>query len=156
MPLPISPFACNLGGRRSLGTCRVPRVKIGIPDSNSQEHTGLPLTLHSLYLNVFAPASATTDSKLPVKIFIYGGAFVNGGTADPLYSGCDLASDAIVVTIGYRNGPLGFLALEGTAIAGNQAVKDCLMAAQWVQDNIAAFGGNPVRIASEIPSRQRD
>lgn len=156
MPLPTSPFACNLGEPRSLGTYRVHRVKIGIPDSNAQEYTGFALTLHSLYLNVFVPASATTDSNLPVKVFIYGGAFVNGGTADPLYSGCDLASDAIVVTIGYRNGPLGFLALEGTAIAGNQAVKDCLMGAQWVQDNIAAFGGDPVRIASENPSRQRD
>ncbi|CAF9925465.1 hypothetical protein IMSHALPRED_006481 [Imshaugia aleurites] len=105
-----------------------------------------PSSEDCLYLNVFVPASATTDSNLPVKVFIYGGAFVNGGTADPLYSGCDLASDAIVVTIGYRNGPLGFLALEGTAIAGNQAVKDCLMGAQWVQDNIAAFGGDPKQV----------
>ncbi|KAK4695661.1 hypothetical protein P7C71_g2123, partial [Lecanoromycetidae sp. Uapishka_2] len=99
-----------------------------------------------LYLNVFAPASATTDSNLPVKVFIYGGAFVNGGTADPLYSGCDTASNAIVVTIGYRSGPLGALALEGTTIAGNQAVKDCLMGAQWIQDNIAAFGGDPKQV----------
>ncbi|MCJ1227707.1 hypothetical protein MMC12_004365 [Toensbergia leucococca] len=64
----------------------------------------------------------------------------------PLYSGCELASDAIVVTIGYRNGPLGVLALEGTAIPGNQAVKDCLMGAQWVQANIAAFGGDPRQV----------
>ena len=144
MPLPTSPSAYNLGEPRSLDTCQTPRVKIGIPGSTAQDYTGSLLTLDSLYLNVFAPASATTNSKLPVKVFVYGGAFVNGGSGDPLYSGCQTASDAIVVTIGYRNGPLGFLALEGTSIAGNQAVKDVVMAAQWVQNNIGAFGGDPV------------
>ena len=99
----------------------------------------------SLYLNVFAPTSASADSKLPVKIFVYGGSFVVGGTSDPLYNGCNTATDAIVVTVAYRLGPLGFLALEGTNIAGNQAIQDVVMGAQWVQDNIAAFGGDPVR-----------
>ncbi len=103
------------------------------------------ITKCSLYLNVFAPASALADSNLPVKIFIYGGSFVSGGTSDPLYNGCNLASNAIVVTVAYRLGPLGFLALEGTNIAGNQALQDVMMGAQWVQDNIAAFGGDPVR-----------
>ena len=103
------------------------------------------MTERSLYLNVFAPASALPDSNLPVKIFIYGGSFISGGTSDPLYNGCNLASDAIVVTVAYRLGPLGFLALEGTDIAGNQGLQDVIMGAQWVQDNIAAFGGNPVR-----------
>ena len=93
---------------------------------------------------MFSPASASANSNLPVKVFIYGGSFVSGGTSDPLYKGCNLASDAVVVTIAYRLGPLGFLALEGTNIAGNQGLQDVIMGAQWVQDNIAAFGGDPV------------
>ncbi len=104
----------------------------------------------SLYLNVFAPASASTGSNLPVKIFVYGGAFIGGGTPDPLYNGCSLASDAIVVTVAYRLGPLGWLALAGTNIAGNQGLQDAMMGAQWVQDNIAAFGGDPVRELSIV------
>ena len=83
-------------------------------------------------------------------MFIYGGSFTVGGTSDPLYNGCNLAQDAIVVTLAYRLGPLGFLALEGTDIAGNQGLQDAIMAAQWVQDNVAAFGGDPVRTVTAI------
>ena len=103
------------------------------------------LTKSSLYLNVFTPASPSTSSKLPVKVFIYGGSFTSGGNSDPLYNGCNLATDAVVVTLNYRLGPLGFLAVEGTTIAGNQGLQDVVMGTQWVQDNIEAFGGDPVR-----------
>jgi para-nitrobenzyl esterase len=61
-----------------------------------------------------------------------------------LYNGCNLATDAVVVSINYRLGPLGFLALKSVGVSGNMAIQDVLLGLQWVQSNIAAFGGDPV------------
>jgi carboxylesterase type B len=70
-----------------------------------------------------------------------------GGISDPLYDGCDAAStDAIFVSVNYRLGPLGFLALEDASFGGNQAIQDILLALQWVQENIEAFGGDNVSL----------
>lgn len=99
----------------------------------------------SLYIDVWAPANATRYSRLPVKVWIYGGSENAGGISDPLYDGCNIAQDnALLVSINYRLGPLGFLALEGAGIKGNQAIQDLLLGLEWVQKNIAAFGGDPV------------
>lgn len=54
------------------------------------------------------------------------------------------AKDAIVVSINYRLGSLGFLALESAGIPGNMGISDILLGLKWVQSNIAAFGGDPV------------
>lgn len=106
----------------------------------------------SLYLDVWKPANATADSALPVRVWIYGGANSAGGISDPLYDGCNIASgDALLVSINYRLGPLGFLALDSAGIAGNQATQDILLALEWVQENIAAFGGDPVSGCAETP-----
>jgi carboxylesterase type B len=75
---------------------------------------------------------------------VFGGAGAAGGIADPLYDGCNSASDAIVVSINYRVGPLGFLYLPQADIHGNMAVQDVQLGLEWVQANIAAFGGDPV------------
>jgi carboxylesterase type B len=63
-----------------------------------------------------------------------------------MYNGCNSAAEgsSLVVGINYRLGPLGFLALESAGIAGNQGILDILMGLQWIQENIAAFGGDPV------------
>jgi carboxylesterase type B len=99
----------------------------------------------SLYLNVWAPATATATSALPVRVWVHGGGNLAGGISDPLYDGCDVAATgAIVVSINYRLGVLGYLALESAGIGGNQGIQDILLGLQWVQDNIAAFGGDPV------------
>jgi hypothetical protein len=106
----------------------------------------------SLYLDVWKPANATAGSALPVRVWIYGGANSAGGISDPLYDGCNIASgDALLVSINYRLGPLGFLALDSAGIAGNQATQDILLALEWVQENIAAFGGDPVSRCAETP-----
>jgi len=83
-------------------------------------------------------------STLPVKVFAYGGSFISGGNSDPLYDGCYLATDAIIVTLNYRLGPLGFLALPDAGIQGNQGLQDVMLGIQWVKENIQAFGGNAV------------
>jgi carboxylesterase type B len=109
-----------------------------------------------LYLDVWAPANATSGSKLPVKFWIYGGADDAGSISDPLYNGCNLATDSVVVSAAYRVGALGFLSLESDDFAGNFAVQDLLLALKWVQQNIAAFGGDPVSISAICLLNQRN
>lgn len=101
-----------------------------------------PLTNGSLTVDVYVPFNAKEDSKLPVKVWAYGGFNAAGGTADPLYDACNLATDAVVVEFNYRLGPMGFLALESAGIGGNMAIQDGLATLEWVQDNIAQFGGD--------------
>ena len=92
------------------------------------------------------PPRATADSKLPVKVWIYGGGDKAGSISDPLYDGCNLAmANTVFVSINYRTGPLGFLALESAGINGNFGIQDVLLGLQWIQENIGAFGGDRVR-----------
>ncbi|KAJ6082496.1 hypothetical protein N7499_007370 [Penicillium canescens] len=100
-----------------------------------------------LYLDVWAPSTATKDSKLPVKVWVYGGSETEGSISDPLYDGCNTAeAGSILVSVNYRVGPLGFMALETAALYGNQGIKDLIMGLEWVQQNIAAFGGDPKKV----------
>lgn len=101
---------------------------------------------HSLYLNVYVPAEATSLSTLPVKVFIYGGSNSEGSVSDPAYSGCYAAVDSLVVTVNYRLGPLGYLSVPSAGLEGNYGIQDQLLALQWIQDNIAAFGGDPSQV----------
>lgn len=103
----------------------------------------LPL---SLFIDVWTPANATSNSSLPVRVWLYGGSNAAGGISDPLYDGCDVAGadDVVLISVNYRLGPLGYLALPSAGISGNQGIQDILLALQWIQSNIAAFGGNPV------------
>lgn len=117
------------------------------------ETLGLGESEDCLYLNVWVPGGATESSRLPVMVFIHGGNFDHGSStggtsvsSSPprgnLYDGTYLvaAGNVIVVTINYRLGALGFLAHGGNY---NFGFADQLLALQWVQTNIAKFGGNP-------------
>jgi para-nitrobenzyl esterase len=106
-----------------------------------------PLSEDCLYLNVFTPAA--DDAARPVMFFIHGGAFTVGSASSALYDGGKLAAqhDVVVVTINYRVGALGYLAL-GEAGArwdavDNRGTLDQLAALHWVRTNIARFGGDP-------------
>ncbi|KAL3454323.1 Carboxylesterase [Aspergillus insuetus] len=100
-----------------------------------------------LYLDIWTPSTATADSNLPVKVWIFGGSDTEGGTSYPLYDGCNLAEHgAVVVALNYRLGPLGFLALNDAGIRGNQGIQDLILAFEWVQQSIAAFGGDPEKV----------
>jgi para-nitrobenzyl esterase len=104
-----------------------------------------------LTLNVWAPANA---ENLPVMVWIHGGANRLGSGVFPLYDGTNLATRGVVmVTINYRLGYLGYFAhpaltAEASADAplGNYGMMDQLAALAWVQQNIAAFGGDPARV----------
>jgi para-nitrobenzyl esterase len=105
-----------------------------------------------LFLNVWAPAKRAAE-RLPVIVWIYGGGYRNGSASMPLYWGDQLArKGVIVVTIAYRLGPLGFLALpelrreSSHGSSGNYGLMDQIAALRWVQQNISAFGGDPGRV----------
>ncbi|MGE5186941.1 MAG: carboxylesterase/lipase family protein [Acidobacteriota bacterium] len=103
-----------------------------------------------LNLNVWVPPG----DHLPVMLWIHGGAFIGGAGSDDLYVGANLAkrARAIVVTINYRLGPLGWA--SNRALAAEQGVAalpafgllDQRAAMRWVQRNIAAFGGDPAQV----------
>jgi len=104
-----------------------------------------------LYLNVWTPAKSAKD-RLPVYVYIYGGAFQSGSGQVPVYDGEGLARKGVlVVTFNYRVGVLGFLAHpeltkeSGYNASGNYGLLDQLAALRWVHENIAAFGGDPDR-----------
>jgi para-nitrobenzyl esterase len=93
-----------------------------------------------LTLNIWTPDPGARG--LPVMVFIYGGAFVSGGSSTLLYDGMRFARDGVVsVSFNYRLGVEGFLPVSGGET--NVGLRDQIAALTWVQDNIAAFGGDP-------------
>jgi para-nitrobenzyl esterase len=105
-----------------------------------------------LYLNVWTPARSVGE-RLPVMVWIHGGAFTFGSGSDELYDGAVLADKGVVVvTFNYRLGVLGFLAHPSLSaesphqVSGNYGLLDQVAALSWVQRNIAQFGGDPHRV----------
>jgi para-nitrobenzyl esterase len=109
----------------------------------------LPNQEDCLTVNVFTPKDAKKSDRLPVMVFIYGGAFVGGASLQ--YDGQSLseAAHAVFVSMNYRLGPFGFFshpALDALrpadAPSGNDGIRDQQLALDWVQRNIRAFGGD--------------
>ncbi|MFP3466117.1 carboxylesterase/lipase family protein [Leifsonia sp. SIMBA_070] len=102
-----------------------------------------------LFLNVVRPsAEPRSGGARPVMVWLHGGAYALGSSSQLVYHGDALAADGdvVLVTLNYRLGALGFLdlgAAGATATESNLALRDVLLALQWVRDNIAAFGGDP-------------
>src|SRR5678809_226250 len=105
-----------------------------------------------LYLNVWTPAK-TGNEKLPVLVYFYGGGYMAGDGSELRYDGESMAREGIVsVTVNYRLGVFGFLSHPELTkesshhASGNYGLLDQSAAVQWVQKNIAAFGGDPKKI----------
>ena len=103
-----------------------------------------------LFINVWRPATAASNAKLPVMVWIHGGAFVFGSGSQPDFSGVPFAKQGVMlVTFNYRLGRLGFFGFPALSrehpdeVKGNYAFLDQIAALKWVQQNIAAFGGDP-------------
>jgi len=103
-----------------------------------------------LFLNVWLPAGATSGAKLPVMFWIYGGGFTGGSSSLPSTSGTQLAKQGVIlVAANYRVGRFGFFVFPALSqehpdeLKGNYAYMDQIAALKWVQQNIAAFGGDP-------------
>jgi para-nitrobenzyl esterase len=107
-----------------------------------------PQSEDCLYLNIWSPG--LDEKRRPVMVWIHGGAFSVGSGSWPMYEGSVLArrNDVVVVTFNYRLNLLGFLNLsEATGgripATGNEGLLDQVAALEWVQEHIAAFGGDP-------------
>lgn len=101
----------------------------------------------TLNVNVFTPSpEAVVEGKgLPVIAYIHGGGYFAGSPASPWYDGRNFNRDDVVtVTISYRLGFDGFGWINGTV--QNRGVQDWLAGLEWIQDNIAQFGGDPSRV----------
>ncbi len=136
MPQPVKPWQGVREAAQFGPSCMQPEVD--------------PVSEDCLTINVWRPAGAS-DEPLPVMVWIYGGAMVRGGTS--LYPADALARQGvIVVSMNYRLGRLGYFAHPALAaeapmdMRGNYGLMDQLAALQWVQRNIAAFGGDPTQV----------
>lgn len=99
-----------------------------------------------LTLQVWTPG--LDAARRPVLVWLHGGGFTSGAGSLPLFDGRVLAQrgDAVVVTVNYRLGALGFLALEGDGAAANVGLLDQIAALEWVRDHAAALGGDPQNV----------
>ena len=105
-----------------------------------------------LFLNIWTPEGARNT---PVMVWIHGGSLTGGASSETMYDGAALAKRGIVVvSINYRLGALGYLALPELSaesadhISGNYGLLDQIEALRWVKRNIAAFGGDPNRVTA--------
>lgn len=104
-----------------------------------------PQSEDCLFLNLWAPTSKPARAR-PVMVYIHGGAYSSGSVTDPINDGAKLAAhgDVVVVTINHRLNALGYLYLpDHFPDSGNNGQLDLICALQWIQRNIAAFGGDP-------------
>jgi para-nitrobenzyl esterase len=145
-PQPLEPWK-GVKMTKDFGPRPVQAIVFG--DMNSRSNG---VSEDCLYLNVWTPARRNTTG-LPVLVYFYGGGFVAGDGSEPRYDGASMAKKGIVVvTVNYRLGLFGFLAhpeLSKEApykASGNYGYLDQAFALQWVQKNIAAFGGDPKKV----------
>ena len=117
---------------------------------DSERSSYYPQSEDCLYLNVWVNDACKDDNK-PIMVFIHGGAYGWGGTADPLYDGLNfikLHPEVILITIAYRVGIFGFIDLsylkggENYPDAPNLGIYDQIEALRWIQKNGKAFGGD--------------
>ncbi|PWK20049.1 para-nitrobenzyl esterase [Arcicella aurantiaca] len=106
-----------------------------------------------LYLNLWTPANYTSKSKLPVMVWIHGGGFTGGSGSSPQNFGHEFTQNGVIlVNINYRLGRLGYFAHPAlnaefpNELKGNYGYMDQIAALQWIQKNIAAFGGDPKNV----------
>ncbi|WP_159979645.1 MULTISPECIES: carboxylesterase/lipase family protein [unclassified Novosphingobium] len=109
-----------------------------------------PTSEDCLTLNLWRPNGTKRTGKLPVMVWIYGGAFSMGSASWPVYEGANLAREGvIVVAVNYRLARFGWFAHPALSaedkdgVLGNYGLMDQMAGLRWVQDNIAAFGGDP-------------
>ena len=140
---PPQPAAKWKGVRQATKFAPAPIQPGGSPSGESED---------CLYLNVWTPAKSK-HANIPVLVWIYGGGFNAGATSIPVYNGEKLAKKGVVlVSIAYRVGQLGFLALPGLSaesphhVSGNYGILDMIAGLKWVKKNIAAFGGDPNKV----------
>lgn len=118
------------------------------PASPQQGDRYQPQSEDCLFLNVWTPA-AQADRVRGVMVYFHGGAYSSGSVTDPINDGAALAvkGDVVVVTVNHRLNAFGYLYMpDRFPDSGNAGQLDLILALQWVQRNIAAFGGDPKNV----------
>jgi para-nitrobenzyl esterase len=122
------------------------------PEGSLYRSEPQPVSEDCLYLNIWTAAKSASE-KRPVMVWIHGGAFTRGSGSTPVYNGENFAKKGVVlVTVNYRLGIFGFFAHPELTqesehhSSGDYGILDEIAALQWVQKNIAAFGGDPKRV----------
>jgi para-nitrobenzyl esterase len=143
-PQPVTPWQGVRDATRFGADC----VQVATPFAGPPNPVGT--SEDCLFINVWRPAAIAPGKKLPVMVWIYGGAFLFGSGAQPSYDGTQFArQDVILVSPNYRLGRFGFFAFPGLGKdhpgegTGNFAFMDQIAALKWVKANIGKFGGDP-------------
>ncbi len=152
-PQPAAPWSGIRPALRFGAACKQDLVRSMLPWTEEFMHHGED-SEDCLTLNVWTPnPQANGSAKLPVYVFVHGGAFQQGSTSVAVYDGAALAArGVIVVTIQYRLGVFGFFAHPALTAespnhaSGNYGLLDCLAALGWIKENIADFGGDPAHV----------
>ncbi|MBS7781382.1 carboxylesterase family protein [Acidovorax sp. CCYZU-2555] len=149
-PQPVQAWSGARAGDSFGAACVQGNRPAGQPGSILYQDPG-PQSEDCLFLNVWTGTAQGAREKRPVMLLLYGGGYQLGAASQTNYDGRGLASKgAVVVTMNYRVGALGFLAHPALSVeagrSGNYALLDALAGLQWVQDNIAAFGGDAARV----------
>lgn len=154
-PQPVKAWKGVRAGDKFGSACMQPRQPNRVPNNRAVDlHDSPSISEDCLYLNVWQPATATAArAKLPVMVWIYGGAYTEGAGSTPYNQGDTLAAKGVVfVSFNYRLGALGFLAHPELTkesphgASGNYALTDTIAALEWVKRNIAGFGGDPSNV----------
>jgi len=133
-PRPVKPWT----GERDATHFGAAAMQVGEP--------GIEHSEDCLYLNIWAPAG---KGSFPVYVWIHGGGFTGGHAFESMYDGMALTQAGVIcISVAYRLGVFGFLDMEpllGAEYAGsaNNALRDLIAALEWIQQNIASFGGDP-------------
>lgn len=138
--------ACSYQPRAFYNEAEVPEKAFYYNEFRKGEH--YTYSEDCLFLNIWTPADATPGSRLPVLFYIHGGGFTGGCGHEKHFDGPVWPTQGVIaVTINYRLGPMGFLCLpelrKEDGHSGNYGLFDQIAALQWVNKNIAAFGGDP-------------
>ncbi|KAI0094481.1 alpha/beta-hydrolase [Irpex rosettiformis] len=118
------------------------------------DNLGAPIAEDCLVLNVFRPTGTASEDKLPILVWFYGGAFMNGASSNPQFNptriinrSVNISKPIIFVSVNYRVNSFGFLASSHVPAGDlNAGLHDARASLEFLQDNIAQFGGDPTKV----------
>ncbi|XP_068084828.1 juvenile hormone esterase [Anabrus simplex] len=137
-PVPAGPWNGTLEALQEGNMCKQPPNVFGRASQSEED---------CLFLNVYTPELPGSGPLRPVMVWIHGGGFLAGsGNREKQGPQYLLDKGIVYVSLNYRLGVFGFLSTEDEVVPGNAGMKDQVLALRWIQQNIAAFGGDPDQV----------